>query len=510
VTTAKDVFGILNEVNDRTLSTLPDPAIVQHLADLGLVAYLTADQYHELETEVAALGAAQVALQQAIAERARLAAGLQEDFEKTHSVLFHLHGQDKQSAELQQTANDRASLQALEADLAKQQQAFNDLVAKRTLHDSLIACGDRYIGLTGLGQLQVRDLGVRLYRVGDADFDAYWAEATRIAQRLNALADVGASYYARLQVALPGADRAYLWAIALGLSRTQPDPDPGTARFAEAFNAVVGLTTNLENRLMASEILFSIPRSFADELPALTGLNRDVHSLGVPEASSLGVAAILLFGQRGDGTFATANLADYLHLTRSFESAALLAIMNQPISDLTTKFRSMEAMFASWGYEASEDVELSAAYLTVSELPADGIGTKLAIVARGLRAYLEYPLVAAAVLSSVSTLEANETLNLLEQAYNVVGRRAGGLSQPELICVAVRLIEGIRQELVGSLDTTAAARPTAAPAPGYYPHPMFFFGPMVVFHGGYYSTFGGMTGAHPGHVHGFAGGGFGG
>ncbi len=65
------------------------------------------------------------------------------------------------------------------------------------------------------------------------------------------------------------------------------------------------------------------------------------------------------------------------------------------------------------------------------------------------------------------------------------------------------MVHGIRNELVGTLDATAAPTPAAAsaPRPGFY-GPRFFFMPVVIAHGGYYSTFSGVGGTHPGHVHG--------
>ena len=214
-----------------------------------------------------------------------------------------------------------------------------------------------------------------------------------------------------------------------------------------------------------------------------------------------------MLGRRADGTIALPNLTQYLTVTRSYESAALLAIVNLPVPDLAAKFQSLRTMFARWGYRPSEDVELSSAYLAVSEIPIEGITTKLAIIAKGLATYLEYPLVAASVLASLSTLEANDTLNLLEHAYDIVGRRAAPMSQAELICLAVRMLHGIRNELVGPLDATAAA--AAKLPPGVY-GPRFFFVPIMVMPFGYFSTYSGVGGAHPGHVHGFGGAGGGG
>jgi hypothetical protein len=165
-------------------------------------------------------------------------------------------------------------------------------------------------------------------------------------------------------------------------------------------------------------------------------------------------------------------------------------------------------MFGSWGFAESDDVELASAYLAVSELPAEGINTKLAIISKGMATYLQYPLVASAVLASIPVLEANETLHLLEQAYDEIGRRAMPLAQPELITLAVRMIHGIRNETLSKLDTTAAVRPVAPM--GYRgPYGGFYGVPMYVFYGSYFATYGGLGGIHPGHAH-FGPGGFGG
>ena len=65
------------------------------------------------------------------------------------------------------------------------------------------------------------------------------------------------------------------------------------------------------------------------------------------------------------------------------------------------------------------------------------------------------------------------------------------------------MLHGIRNELVGPLDATAAAAPQAVP--GVY-GPRFYFVPIIVARYGYFSTFSGIGGVHPGHVHGFGGG----
>lgn len=507
--TCQEVHDFLVQVGSRTAGAAAAPSNLGRLVELGLLRSVDADQYRQLANDVQTLAAVQAGVNQERAAREQLANRVTLDDARTHSILFHLHGKDKQSAEIDAEARDRASLQSMDADLAGRAQALNDLVAKQTLLDTLGPFGPSYLALTSPGRVELRNLGLRLYRCAASDFEAYWAQSQRVAGGFAHLADGAAAYTSSLLPNLGAADRSYVWAISVGLARNQPDPAVGVPRFGEAYLGLGDLTTNAENRLMASEILFALAPPIPDDLRVLGPLVSDVKHLGVPGDSALGIGAILLYGRRSDGTFATENLPNLLQWTPSYETAALLAIMNVPRDALTAKFQSLRALFASWGYSASEDTELASAYLAVGDLPIEGVATKLGIVAKGLSTYLQYPLVAASILASIPTLEANETLNLLEQAYTVVGQRTGSaLSQAELVTVAVRVVHSLRDELVGSLDSTAAAAPTT-PAPPLAPRPVFFL-PLIVAHNFYFSTFSGVSGAHPGHVHGFAGGGFGG
>ncbi len=505
MTSCKEIYAFLSQVAGKNATATLSEADAALLSQMNLVQFLTVDQYHDLESKVQALGADQAAITQEMAQRAGAVREVQEDTRKTHSILFHLEGKEKQAASRQREVDAENQLKAVDTDLAQKQQQFGQLVAQRSMLDTITPYNGRYVGLTGFGAVATRDLGVRLYRVSDTDFATYWDQTNKITQDLTALAAGGADYFVHLAPLIPGADRSNLWAISIGLDRNQPDIGQGTANFLTVYNDIQLLSKNIENRLMASEILVSLPRPIGEEYPTLVQVIRDVGKMNVPSEAALGVASILLLGQRGDGTIATQNLQTYLTSTRSYESAALLAILNLPIAELNAKFQSIRAMFGGWGYQASEDVELSSAYLAVSELPVEGISTKLAILARGLATYLAYPLVAASVLATISTLEANDTLNLLEHAYDIVGRRSMPMSQAGLICLAVRMLHGIRNELVGPLDSAAAVPATPTRVPGVY-GPRFFFVPIVLVNYAHFSTFSGIGGVHPGHVHGFGGG----
>jgi hypothetical protein len=508
MTNCQDIFTFLTGVSNRNVATTLPDADLATLQQLNMIQRLTSEEYAQLTQQLQTVSATRAAIAQESAGRAQLANAVQEEDRRTHSILFHFENQEKQSAETQKEAQDQAALRSTDADLASRIQAFNQLVAQQSTLDTLSPYAGGYVGLTGAGVLQLRQLGIRLYRVSDLPFSAYWAEARQVDQDLNNLALLGSQYVAGLSSALSSVDKSYLWAIGLGLAKLAPDPTKGGPMFLDAYHQIGSLAHNDENRLMSAELLSTLRQSVAENVPILADLDKQVRSMGVPKESSLGVASMMLLGRRADGTFATGNLPTFLRLTRSYESAALLAIVNQPIPQLQQKFSYLRAVFASWGYEPSEDVELSSAYLTVSDLPADRINTKLAIITRGLHAYLQYPLVASAILAAIPVMEANETLNLLEQAYEVVGRRAMPMTPPELITLAVRMVHGVRPQTIQNLDTTATA--TAAPvaaAGGYYYGPGFFFVPIFIAHGAYFSTYSGIGGAHPGHAH-MGGGGF--
>jgi len=497
----QDVYTFLSQVSNRGITaTLPD-SDVSGLQQLNLLQVLSADQYAKLVQDVQALFPEQQSLAEKSAARAQLAGQLRTEIEKSHSILFHLEGKDKQTEVLQKEAQDQSALQSADRDLAASEQEYDQNMGKKALLDTLSPYGSEYVGLTSLGVASLRDLGTRLYRVSDLTFSAYWGQSQQVDRELNDIANLSAQYFSGLYGPLSAVDRSYLWAISIGLAKRENDVQKGATEFLDAYNGLGDLAHNDENRLMSAEILTASPRSIGDSLPLLKQLDETVRHLGIPKQSSLGVASIVLLGQRADGTFATDNLQTWLRTTPSYESAALMAIVNRPFDEIGAKFTGLRSMFGGWGFAPSDDVELSSAYLAVSDMPMDGLSPKLAVLTRGLGAYLQYPLVASAILASIPVLEANETLQLLEQAYDILGKRAMPLSQPELICLAVRLIHGIRAETVTGLDTTAAAVPSPPVNFHYMPGMWFFYVPVFVGHGSYFSSYSAFGGAHPAHVH---------
>lgn len=507
------VAAFLQSVSTRSVQgQIPEGDLAQ-LQQVGLVDLLAPDQLEQLKLEVAQLEAAQKAIAEEQARRQQTAEAVSADTRRTHSILFHLQGVDKEEATVDRLHAEQQALQAIEADLAKHEADFQRLLVKKSELDLMSPYDGRFLAITTAGRVALRDLNVALYRVGDVEFSSYWTQAKAVDAEIGTIATQAAALHTPLAEAIPWADPTYLWAVAIGMAKQKGTPDQQVPAFLEAFREVGSLTQNIENRLLASEIVAGIGQPLTSSVPQLSGLVEQVESLGVHGDSSAGVAAILLSGRRADGTYATEPLAQFLRLTPSYESAALLAIVNKPYNDLATSFTNLKGLFSSWNYSISEDTELSSAYLTASDLPVETVGTKMAILARGVGAYLEYPLVASAILASIPVLEANETLNLLEKAYEILGQHTGPMAQAELLTLAVRTIHGVDVRSVNELDPTQT-KPASYPSFSYYNAPPRLFIPVYVAHGTYFSTFSAIGGVHPGHVHavggGGAGGGFGG
>jgi hypothetical protein len=131
---------------------------------------------------------------------------------------------------------------------------------------------------------------------------------------------------------------------------------------------------------------------------------------------------------------------------------------------------------------------------------------KLKYIIEQLKNYLEYPLVAAAILASIPVFESHEVLDLMEKAVTLLSGYAADLERSELVTLAVRMIHGVRNEIVKQIDP--AAKIAETPVQFNYPlHPGFFlwYYPIIVAYSSYHSTFSGMGGFHPAHSHGVGG-----
>ena len=488
------------------------------LASSGYVTAMQRDAYDRGVADVATLTQRNMDLQREQMEEASTAASLQKGVAKTHSLMFHLEGRDQKAADLAAVENERTALSKEMSDVAEKDSEIKQLILLKSTIDRMVPYDGGYLALTGLGVVTLSDLNVRNYRVSDTEFPDFIAESKETITELKSIAQIGRTDVAALQETFPDADPSQLWSVSIGLAKLQGDQNQINRRFGISLGILQHFKSTPDNKMMAAEIMTSLTANplYGDnsDLPGLgkvlENLDHDLrHHAHVPNQLSAGVAALLLFGRRHDGTYPTDRFTEFTKMTRSYESAAIMSVLTTPMDQLASKFLSYRQLFGFWGFQMSEDTELASAFLTISDfVPAD-VTTKMSIILSALKTYLEYPLVATAILTSIATFEANETLDLMEKTYSLLWPYAQGLQRSELISLSVRMIHGIKNELVKQLDPTAKIANTPVQFT-HAPSPLFFFyGPLIIAHSAYYSTFSGIGGAHPAHVHGF-GGGFGG
>lgn len=427
---------------------------------------------------------------------------------KTSSIRFHFEKKDKKEAERQEFQEEMNKLTGEQKDLKSQEDLLNSLLEKKALLSRMISYKDIYVLLTDKGVQEEKDLSVRVYRFSDEEFSVYEGEMNETLKELTNIVQSAKSYFDYLENVMDydGSQRSVLMSTSMSLAKIAGDTNTIATRFMSTYNEMGSFTRNFENRLMASEIITGSGKDISSEMAQFKEVFHEVHhKIKVPRESAAGVASMIYLARRYDGTYPYENLQTFLESTKSYESAAVMATMNRPAQDTLQKFTGMRAIFTGWGYNASEDVELSSAYIAISDFQPSEIRDKLSAVIDTMRNYLEYPLVASTVIATVPVMESNETLDLLRKAFNILQKNLSGFENSELMAVAVNLIHGIRNELVRNVSAQAPTPAVSAtPYHFYYmPYPMLFpmFMPMFMIQGSYYSTFSGIGGVHPAHIH---------
>jgi hypothetical protein len=511
-----DVRTFLSQIAAKSVSMQIQQADMDFLSTNGYLSVMQKEEYDQALAEVTNLTKINEELQDKKMEEESAEATLKEEERKTHSILFHFEGKEKKEAELESAESQRNVVSKEEADIDEIDSKIKELVQKKSMIDRMVQYDGKYLSLTGLGVITLNDLNVRNYRVSDSQFSDFIEESKETSGELRSIAERGSFYVSNLRDEFSDTDPSQLWSVSIGLAKLQGDEDQINQRFLVALGILQHFKSTIENKMMAAEIM-TASKADPSELSTnsdlqnlseiLVSLDRQIrHDAHVPKQLSAGIAAIIMFGKRFDGTYPTDDLVEFSKITSSYESAAILSVINAPMSQLTGKFESFRSLFNSMGYEKSEDTELASAYLSISDLGPDDVKTKMTIILDALKNYLEYPVVAAAILTSIPTLEANETLDLMEKATSLLASFDTDLEHSELISLAVRMIHGIKNELVKELDSTATIARTPVQFT-YVPSNIFFiyYAPLIFAHSAYYSTFSGMGGYHPAHVHGVGG-----
>jgi len=521
-----EVRAFLSKVNQREQfgpnASIPS-ADVDYLSANGYVLKTNKEEYEKWVDDVDRLS--QMTDQRSAR---RLEVGqemsiLQKDERKEHSFLFHFEGKESKEELSQRIQNETVVLSKEESELSALEANVNELIQKKSTVDRMVPYDGEYLSLTGLGSITLNDLNVRNYRVADEEFDGFISETKSTYAELMSIAQKASSYVAVLKPKVPdqedekhpdnnnlgnaaGTASSLLWSTTIGLAKLQGDPNQIQERFTEALDDLQNFQCTTANKLMATEIMTALSNQDLQSLESvLKTLDQQLRDEGVPRQLSAGAAATIMAGRRFDGTYPTDRFNQFGNLTSSDEARAILSVMNISYEDLGAKFQQFRSMFTSWGFINSDDTEIGAAFLAIGELRAEEVEEKLQYIVEQLRNYLEYPLVAAAILASIPVFESHEILDLMEKAVTLLQNYAAGLERSELVALAVRMIHGVRNEIVKEIDSTAKIAATPVQFT-YAAHPGFFwYYPLIVSNSYYHATFTGMGGFHPAHSHGVGG-----
>ncbi len=510
------VRTFFSQIAGKVVSMQVPEADMDFLTTNGYISVLQKEQYDAVSAEISDLAKVDEELSREIAEERSSRALLEEDDRKTHSILFHFKSEENQKIGLERAEAQKTVALKEKADVDKVESKIRDLLQKKSMIDRMVPYDGRYVSLTGLGVITLNDLNVRNYRVSETGFSDFIQERMVTFNELRTIAHKGGYYVSVLNNEYPGTELSELWSVSIGLGKLLGDPNQISERFLLALDMVEQFGSNLENKMMAAEIM-TASKVNPSQVPANSDLQSLVESLksledkarhdaDVPRELSVGVAATILFARRYDGTFPIDKLAEFSKVTLSSESAAILSVLDVPFGQVHSKFLQFRYLFGTWGYGESEDTDLASAYLAISDFTQDEVKDKMNIILSALKNYLEYPLVATAILASIPTLEANETLDLMEKGSTLLGNYAPTLGRSELISLSIGMIHGIKNELVKALDPTAKI--TMTPIQFTYVPSILFFryrAPLILAHSYYHSTFSRLGGAHPAHMHGFGG-----
>ena len=520
-----EVRTFLSQINDRQEVIAPIPeSDLDYLSSNGYVARISKQDYDDIAADIQKLYTMTTQVESAKLEEAQENEVLQRDEKKEHSFLFHFESKEEKDELLKRIQNETATFSEEQIRLSAMEASVNDLIQKKSSVDRMVPYDGGYLVLTGLGSLILKDLNVRNYRVANEEFSDFVTEFKTTYADFRSVADRAASYVNMIRPKFPKTldldnqenydeqnpaiiTTSLLWSVSIGLAKLQGDTNQIGQRFIESFNILSDFKSTTPNKLMAAEIMTAASGQDIQSLESiLRNLDQQLRNQSVPKELSAGVAATIMAGRRFDGTYPIDRFTQFMQLTSSCEAAAILAVMNVPWNDLSSKFQAFRAMFTSWGYMTSEDTEIASSFLAIGELNLNEVEEKLRYIVEQLKNYLEYPMVAAAILASIPVFEAHEVLDLMEKAVTLLSNYVTGLERSELVALAVRMIHGVRNEIVKEIDPTA--RITQTPVQfTYSPHPGFlmWYFPVIVAHSSYHATFSGMGGFHPAHSHGIGG-----
>ncbi|HML03582.1 MAG TPA: hypothetical protein VK487_09460 [Candidatus Bathyarchaeia archaeon] len=467
-----DVMTFLSQLSSKSITFSITGEDLNFLVSSGYIQSLSKDDYNKLASSVADLPRITNELEEARAKGNSDEATLIRDQKKVHSIRFWFEGHEKKEADREKAQADQQVFSKDEEMVKADSDELQPLIQKKSMLDRQVPFGERYLSLTGSGVVLLHDLTVRNYRVGEKDVKNFIQETKATEMELKAMAQRASFYYSAIKDATSsmdtsplassydeyeeenedayrikskGVESSQLWAVSIGLAKLEGDPAQIKKSFLQILNTLGGVSnSNLDSKLMAAETLLAAGRAkdASQNINKLATNDRQLRqSANVPEELSTGVTATLYSGANPD---ASTRYNEFSKITRSYTAAAVLSSSPGSEESLSQKFDSFRSLFDSWGYSSSEDTDLAAAYLTISPLSRDDARNKMSVILDAIKAVFEFPLVPAAILTSIQALSANEVLDLMEKAVTILQSQplTMGLSHSDLSNLAIRMIYG--------------------------------------------------------------------
>ena len=463
----------LSQLRAKCITSSISDEDLDYLIRTSYVECLSKDEFEKLSSSVADLSKIQSEDESAHEKEQADVDTLNHDRKKVHSIRFWFEGREKKELDRKKVQEDEQIVTKDEGNMHGLDDELQPLIQKKSVLDKQVLCNERYLSLTGTGSAVLRDLTVRSHRVGERDFKDFVMETKSTEIELQSIAERASKFYSDMKLAIANidttplitndndndedeneddyrikakrAESSQLWAIAIGLAKLEVDYDKIKESFVQTINTLNELqefkNSNLDNKLMAAETLVASGHTAGEE--EIDTLKNIIHQIRqnarVPEELSAGIATTLFCGANPDKL---TRFDNFTKITRSCAAAALLAISKEPEDNLKENFDSFKSIFDEWGISPSEDTDLAAAYLAIS---GQNIARpKMNTLVDGVKNEFEFPLVPAAILTSIQALDADELLDLAEKAASILQSQplCLGLTHSELASLAIRMIYG--------------------------------------------------------------------
>src|SRR5438477_83096 len=334
----------MSQISGKSVTMQVQKADLDFLSTNGYLSIMPKQDYDQAAADVANLSQMNDALQSERMQEGIVQATLERDERKTHSILFHLEGRDEKEAEIAKIETEKGVVAKEQADMTEKDSKIKELIQKKSAIDRMVPCDGLYVSLTGLGVLTLNDLNVRNYRVSDSDFSDFMEERMETLGELHSIAERGSYQVSNLRTRVPEADFSQLWNVSIGLAKLRADQSQINQRFLLALGVLHHFDSTLDNKMMAAEIITSLsanPSQSSIDNSDLQNLTKTLQSLDhdlrhhakVPKQISTGVAALVMFGKRYDGTYPTDRFLEFSRMTHSYESAAILSVMSDRIKN---------------------------------------------------------------------------------------------------------------------------------------------------------------------------------